>query len=380
MKLTAAFVLLGLFIAFGDTSLAAATFQGLGALTVVPSHAFASRAYGISGDGSTIVGQSQSPLGVQAFRWTQSTGMIGIGDLPGGVYASRANAVNADGTVVVGTGSSDGQNGLNRAFRWTTQDGMQPLGTLPTSPTNYFFSAALDVSADGTRVGVYSNYISARWTAGQGYEVVNPNESRPLVMSADGNAIAGDMVGGSNFVPYRWTPSGIETLPLLPGNIINSGATAISPDGNVIAGRSGSNSFRWTEDSGIESVSTVAGFTNFPTFEAMSWDGSLMVGAVSTNVPIESQYGTLAVIWTAGEGTRTLEDVLTNDYHVDLMGWRLIDATDVSYNGRVVVGFGLNPSGKIEAFRATIPELNSFWLIGVIAIASIRVVILKLTT
>ena len=50
----------------------AASFKGLG-------YAFPK---GISADGSVVVGQSRD----QAFRWTQATGMVGLGDLPGGIF------------------------------------------------------------------------------------------------------------------------------------------------------------------------------------------------------------------------------------------------------------------------------------------------------
>ena len=40
--------------------------------------------------------------GTEAFRWTEGSGMVGLGDLAGGSFYSVANAVNADGSVVVG--------------------------------------------------------------------------------------------------------------------------------------------------------------------------------------------------------------------------------------------------------------------------------------
>ncbi len=62
----------------------AASFQGLGDL---PGGRFSSYASGVSADGSVVVGSSESTamFTVEAFRWTQSTGMVGLGDLPGGV-------------------------------------------------------------------------------------------------------------------------------------------------------------------------------------------------------------------------------------------------------------------------------------------------------
>ena len=53
------------------------------------------------------------------------------------------------------------------------------------------------------------------------------------------------------------------------------------------------------------------------------------------------------------------------DHGIDLTGWQLSEATDVSSDGRVVVGTGVNPSGFDEAWRVTmpaIPLLASAWM------------------
>ena len=83
-------------------------------------------AYGISADGSTVVGLSNrtGDINDEAFRWTALTGMVGLGFLPGDDF-SRANAVNADGSFVVGT------SGYNyKAFVWTQLTGMQSIQDL----------------------------------------------------------------------------------------------------------------------------------------------------------------------------------------------------------------------------------------------------------
>ena len=60
------------------------------------------QARGVSTDGSVIVGFSDSAEGAQAFRWTADLGMVGLGDLDGGSFVSRAYGVSGDGSVVVG--------------------------------------------------------------------------------------------------------------------------------------------------------------------------------------------------------------------------------------------------------------------------------------
>ena len=96
-------------------------------------------ANGISFDGEVIVGQSNG----EAFRWTQSTGMVGLGDLPGGDFYSSAAAVSSDGSVVVGYGdTSEGR----RAFLWTQSEGIVDIADLPGS------SEVHAVSGDGSVV------------------------------------------------------------------------------------------------------------------------------------------------------------------------------------------------------------------------------------
>ena len=86
---------------FGVTFSASAVpmFQSLGDLA---GGNFSSAAYGISADGSVVVGQSSSASGLEAFRWTLDGGMVGLGDLPGGTFTSKARGTSADGSAVVG--------------------------------------------------------------------------------------------------------------------------------------------------------------------------------------------------------------------------------------------------------------------------------------
>jgi probable HAF family extracellular repeat protein len=96
-------------------------FSGLGFLPATSI----STANGISADGTVVVGYS----GLQAYRWTESGGMVGLGFLPGQTF-SNAIGVNADGSVVVGYSEFHGSSFGRRAFRWTQGGGMVSLGTL----------------------------------------------------------------------------------------------------------------------------------------------------------------------------------------------------------------------------------------------------------
>src|SRR5438876_4812270 len=100
----------GLLVAIPNNDEAsAASFTGLGHL---PGDFYGVCAYGasrcsfataVSADGKVAVGLSTSAAGEQAFRW-ESGVMTGLGDLPGGDFSSAAYGVSADGSVVVGRG------------------------------------------------------------------------------------------------------------------------------------------------------------------------------------------------------------------------------------------------------------------------------------
>jgi hypothetical protein len=47
-----------------------------------------------------------------------------------------------------------------------------------------------------------------------------------------------------------------------------------------------------------------------------------------------------------------LQTVLTKEFDLDLEGWQLFMATDISANGTVSVGTDINPNSDIEAWIA----------------------------
>jgi probable HAF family extracellular repeat protein len=108
-----------------------------------------SEAWGLSADGSTVIGYGQYRLTSgavvnEAFRWRDGV-MAGLGGLrPGDDFYSVAADVSADGAVVAGT--TRGQRDLE-AFRWE-QGVMTGLGVLD----GYAESIGQVVSGDGTTV------------------------------------------------------------------------------------------------------------------------------------------------------------------------------------------------------------------------------------
>ena len=101
----------------------------------------------------------------------------------------------------------------------------------------------------------------------------------------------------------------------------------------------------------------VTGWSAFA--QALSDDGSTIVGwAQGPNIG-----DSLAVVWDGDGHARRLDHWLSAEHQVDLTGWSLVAATGVSGDGRTIVGYGINPDGRTQAFAAVIPE-PAAWLLS----------------
>lgn len=70
-------------------------------------------------------------------------------------------------------------------------------------------------------------------------------------------------------------------------------------------------------------------------------------------------------IWSADTGMLSLRQLLADSGAANLEGWPLREETGVSGSGRVIVGWGINPSGDTEAWVAVapVPEASSLLLL-----------------
>jgi probable HAF family extracellular repeat protein len=325
-----------------------ASFMKLGDL---PGGRYSSKAKGISSDGSVVVGSSISSAGMEGFSWSKSTGMTGIGDLSGGSFSSIAMGVSGNGSVMVGYSSSALGT---EAFRWISGNDILGLGDLPGDP---FRSEALSISTDGSLI-VGRSWITGSdqkaflWSEADGMVDLGDlpgggNVSEAHGISGDGSVIVGWSASKNRLEAFRWTKStGMVGLGGFVGgadNLVNADSRAynISADGSTIVGAAGvcSKAFRWTEEEGMVAISNCGGRAN-----AASYDGSIVVGQV---VLLGEQK---AIIWDKINGTRYLEEVLTNEFDIDLMGFKLKEACDISDDGSVIVGCGINSQGSEEAW------------------------------
>lgn len=335
---------------------------------------------------------------------------MGLGDLPEGEFGSGASAVSDDGLTIVGsaTTTTDVTYDGRIAFLWRNGV-MSALATGGYAPSQYS-SHATALSADGALVfgsgRVGPDVVAMRWAGGEFSIAVWIGISQGVAgASADGGTLVGQVLGyGASTYAYAsiaggvsqigydydldgsilvessardvsddgvlavgyaktqtserqaviWTlGTGVTTLPGMPDNTVASEATAISGDGSVIAGAvyDGTvwRTFVWTEAGGAVVIDDLPGGTAICTPQALTRDGSLFVGSANTGGPDER-----AVIWHPVAGLRDLGDVLVDDFGLDLTGWTLQSATDITRDGSVIVGYGINPDGRGEAWRAAL--------------------------
>lgn len=339
-------VFLGWSVAAGDQP----SFTGLGDVPVGDS--VFSIAQAVSADGLVVTGRC-TPSGQQrVFRWTAPDGMVNLG----GPTFAIGMAAAADGSVIVGSAVS--LSGDSQAFRWTSSGFESYLGLGSSSPGPRAFA----VSADGSVAAGESNTpfvsIAVRWPA-PGTAIALSNEpgftsSSSRGMSADGTIIVGQgSAPGSNLLAFRWTlADGMTVLPSFSGGTGIGAANAISPDGSVIVGysssASGQEACAWIGGA-PSGLGDLAGGKFASTALAASSGGTTVVGYGT------SATGQEAIVWDSAHGTRNLRDALIAAGVPTITGWTLTQASGISADGTTIVGYGTNPNGQTEGWIAHLP-------------------------
>lgn len=278
---------------------------------------------------------------VHAFRW--QNGIIqSLGTLGG--EASYAYGVSADGSVVVGF--SKDLYGRDRAFKWTEQTGMQDLGTLGGD-----HSYAYDVSANGSVIVGASHtrdwlYRACLWEHGiiRDLGTLGGLASFANAVSADGRKIVGYSypANSAHYHAFLWDSGVMQDLGRLDDE--NSFATGISADGSVIVGWLGTERFGVPRAFVVVQSTSIRDIGSPAVAFAASEDGLVIVGSKVYTNPA----GTSAVRWMydRASGLYRIQDL--NSVYEDLLtdGSILLTAVSVSPNGRYIVGYGYNAATR----------------------------------
>lgn len=340
--------------AFGD-----ATIQDLGTL---PDGRRAGVAYAVSDSGTVASGIASAESSNLAFRWTVAGGAQSLGDLSGGDVDSRGYGMSRDGTTVLGLASSGFTE--QQAFRWTvTGATLEALGWLGSGALQYSFSS--DATTSGSTVVGQSvssgGYEAFYWTQAGGMVALADLSGGSLLSAAWGINPAGTVVVGqgtssSGSQAVRWDKSGgsysITNLGDLSGGSVSAIAFDLSSNGSYIVGKgtsaSGPEAFRWTALGGMVGLGDLSGGDFHSEAWGVSDNGAVVVGWSLTANDRE------AFIWDPTNGMRRLQDVL-DDLGADLSDWSKLErALDVSGDGKVIVGEGILEEGGSAAFLATL--------------------------
>lgn len=318
------------------------------------------RLVAISGDGSTIVGYDLSPVDSSsaAFRWRN--GLLTELSLQDGASNPMVKDVSRTGSVAVGWFTL---NGRTQAFRWTLLSGATTLGDFPGN------MLATAVSADGSTIAAQDSAGVYRWRKSDGFVDLGTLPEYPY-LSVSGISADGSVIVGTGFnevgppVAFRWTAeTGMITLGDLTGSQASRSDLASSADGATIVGQhrspSGLEAFRWTGTEGMVGLGDLPPGDIDSRAYAVSADGGIVVGTSRSMLPTipyaELEYAYKAFIWDQAHGMRSLKDVLAGDYGLDLTGWTLTIAKDISDDGRTIIGEGINPEGYSQAWIARLP-------------------------
>jgi probable HAF family extracellular repeat protein len=360
-----------------------ASFQGLGDL---PGGNTSSRAYGVSPDGFAVVGESctgPNSTDVEPFLWLDSLRinshtvlpqrLINLGILPwctsGGAYD-----VSDSGKAVCGYSHYSDKY---YPFYWTDSTGMMDMDTSGKDTRAY------SGSADGKiAVGTWHHYFTVPYSwwfpeaciwiypstsMGLGYLDVFFHTSEARAISSDGSTVVGwSNIGEVLSEAFYWTEStgmvGIGT-EYISGIPVSTGGLGVSPNGDWIVGVATvygydySAGFAWSDSTGIIYLEPIPPSTTTKA-NAVSDKGLIIAGCEGYQ---NWGDGVDALIWMKTDSWYQkfyVKDYLEINCGLDLTGWDLREATDISDDGRVIVGYGKNPSGVTEAWRAVLPLIE----------------------
>lgn len=270
-----------------------------------------------------------------------------VGEFPEHVDRAIAYDISFDGTIVVGEMSYDDQPQMD-------------LIELPDGTIKRIYS-------NGRTVPYRSDAIW--WSEETGFKVLpRPKNWRPdglyraMAIARDGNTVLGHIHNNtppySHFQPVMIDLKSNKVTPL--GHLhkfpdAKTVAVVFSADGKVFAGDARSltavangltkvGAFVWRKGKGYKLLPRLADAENtYARYQvsSMNEDGSLILGKRMEHVATQSKPRETGVIWV-NDKVQTVAQYLT-DRGIDLHGWDLTRATDISLDGKILGG---NASGE----------------------------------
>jgi len=334
---------------------------------------FESRANGCSDSNQVVVGNGTNASGErQVLKWEiEADGSFTM--TPVDAADSWAPDCSPDGSLVVGAGRPPGAT-ERQAFRYTEGGGVEWLDSADSDDEKWLARCA---SQDGTAYGkvhkVHGRRQAAYWNPGSAdcHELTD----QTLEYSGDvrGCSSDGTYLAGRNYDPVIWEwndDTGTYDRTDLPHDDHMGRCRDISEDGNFIVGDTYHGSYyarRWdgTDDWPIN-LGKLPGDTDAFAY-ACTDDGQIVVGR-SDNDGSDRHAWVCTFDENGDPDLVPLADYATGEMGLDandLTGWTLSEAQDISGDGSMIVGKGINPSGNTEAFAIwAVPEPATLTLLA----------------
>jgi len=339
------------------------SFQPLGDL---PGSGYFSQATSVSDDGRYVGGHSEGMLdGFTPIIWDGLSPQIL--SMPSGFNSGAyINDISGDGQSAVAIApGSDGFRGIH----WDASGTPTVLNSPPST-----FSALIGIDYDGDTAGGFVN--QSFFPKDELLIEANVRAASAVIgVTNDGSTFVGYGNDGQR-VPVMWDQAnGFQVLSSVPSGTGAGTATNIAVNGGTIVGSLGTNSSpqnpAYWDPAGIAHLINLNPGYTVGQAAATTADGSIIVGNWRED-DFSDELGSLAFIWDEVNGARPLQDVLTNEFGIALGDWTLNTVTDITPDGRTLVGTGLNPDGNLEAYKVTIPAPGSLAVLALAGFAPRR--------
>ncbi|MBI4605292.1 MAG: hypothetical protein HY721_25290 [Planctomycetes bacterium] len=213
---------------------------------------------GISADGTHVVGVQTDPSFVQeAFIWNSSEGIVLLGAPFGSQFQTQATHVSADGMFILGTRQPKG-GGTLESVRWSRSPTLTAV-VVAAGPPGAISSAGDVVVGTTTVAGASRGY---RWTPAGGQVLINGSASATAV-SPDGRIIIGRTTGGNAYRLLDGTT--FQDLGRSKATVTMAPMFVSATGGHIVGRFNGSpgGAFLWTETANPQYVTLDTDTTDF---------------------------------------------------------------------------------------------------------------------
>lgn len=307
-----------------------------------------------------VVGSFQN----SSFLWTPENGPTNIGDISNGSSYSGDPDITADGTKAAFTST----NPVTNLNEFTLYDVATKTPTYLGGGSDNF---------EGTLGSAYAMSNNGNYIVGRGYkgtiavstplkwenrvgttelQTNSPQGGGVNSISSDGNVIGGFLNSQFGEMMGSVWKNGVPTLITDNDGMPMTLVTKVSDDGNwAIANSYDQSAVIWSETAGATKIPpinvTTDMYTGYPT--GINADGSIVVGYYRNafNPTFDTNE---SFIWTHSGGSVLLSQYVTS-LGLDTQGVNFILPTDISPNGKYIVGWGTK-DGNLLGFRIELPN------------------------